>query len=550
MNPKGLRAALRVSVALIGAAVLGLLLTTAHDSSASDEISRIRERFDEMNSRILSEWYSSAGEGRESNANRVYRDYAYLLMASKTDALKEGIDKASSPAEAEILRKAHDYLMLHRIYGEVSLSLDNLRRFERNNQILIAGSNTALSLRSFPAMLANEEDRAKRRNWYLASRELLDAANVLLFSFRVDFDRFARELAGKPGRDYFVDFHKLDLDLMSEVADAVLESTREEYEDLLTELTASQLGMEFRELRAYDVPYLLRFPALDRSFPSGKMEDAARKWMRSLDINMGRQRHLRIYADDRDGKDPAPRTFPIANERNTRISILTQGGLSDYVNLFTQLGEAQFYFHISPDLPFEHRAVGSPLLPRTYGQLFRRVLLQPEWRDQYLNIREEDAELAAKALRIHELHDLRMAAGRHRWQMLRRETPDAPPTAYNEIMQAAMLWPYGSSEMPEHQFADDDLESGIFLVAYLLAAQLDEKLSTEFGQDWFSSSRAGDWLRDQWAKGFTVSGPDLARSWGVDGPDPRILLSEALDAGEEPDPDEEDEPLTRDAAGD
>lgn len=544
MIPKGLTAALRVSVVLIGAAALGLLLISVSDASASDEVSRIRERFDEMNSRILSEWYSSAGEGRESNANRVYRDYAYLLMASKTDALKEGLMKASSPERAEILQKAHDYLMLHRIYGEISQSLDNMRRFERNNQIQMAGSSTALTLRSFPTMLANETDRSNRRNWYLASRELLDAANVLLFSLRVDFDRFSRELAGKPGRDYLVDFYELDLGLMSEIADAVLESTREEFEALLTELTSSQLGMEFRELRAYDVPHLLRFPALDRSFPKGKMEDSANKWMRSLDINMGRQRYLRIYADDRAGKDPTPRTFPISNERNTRISIATQDGFPDYVNLFAQLGEAQFYYHISPELPFEHRAVGSPLLPQSYGQLFRRVLSQPEWRDEYLSIRDEDAELASKAFRLSELHDLRMAAGRHQWQVFRRENPDAPPTAYNEIMQAAMLWPFGSSEMPEHLVADDDLASGTFLVAYLLATQLEEKLVSEFGPQWYSNSKAGNWLRNQWARGFTVSAPDLPKSWGLDGPDPGVLLSAVQNA------DGEVEPLTPDATGD
>lgn len=539
MHPKGVVAVMKTPAIPIGSIALGLLLISATAVPASDEVARIRERFDEMNSRILTEWYSSAGEGRESNATRVYKDYAYLLMASKTDALREEVQRASSPEEAAILQKAYDYLMLQRICGETSLSLDNLRRFERNQEIKIAGSSTALTLRTYPTMVANEANRANRRNWYLASRELLDGANVLLFSLRVDFDRFSREFAGVPGSDYFAKIHEYDLDLMTRIADTVLETTLDEYEKLLTDLAASQLGMELRDLRAYDTPHLLRFPALDRSFQAGKMEDVGGKWLRSLDINMGRQRYLRLNTDYRPGKDPAPRTFPISNERNTRISIVPQGGFPDYVSFLTQLGEAQFYYHISPTLPFEHRAVGSPLIASTYGVLFNRLLLDSAWRDRYLNIRDEDAGLAADAIRLRHLHDLRLAAGRHKWQMLRRENPDASPASYNEIMQGAMLWPYGASEMAEHLFADDNLESGVFLVASVLAAQLEDRLVSEFGPGWFSSAAAGEWLTRQWARGYTVSGPALPQSWGLNGPDPAILMTAAL-----PDGPDGGEPLT------
>ncbi len=512
-----------------------LVAVLAGAVQAAEDTGRIREKCVELWSRVQVARFAAAGEGKEQDLLRVYKDYDYLLKSSKTDALREAMEKASDQAEKDRLTRLYEYLLAERVAYAVGANTDNMARMARNSATKIGSAS--LTLRSFPSLVANEADRANRRNWYLATRDLLENYNVFLLNHQIDLDTRTREICGGATAAEFA-YRRLELDPVAtdSLAARILRETREEYTGLLaTTVTAELGGLALKDLRAYDLPRLLRFASLDPCFAKGKEPDVAGGWLRSLGVDLAGQRALRQSLDPLDGKSSDVEVFPVANERDTRLSLVRVGGLPDYLDYFAAVGEAEFYLHISPDLAFEDRFLGSPVLPRAYGLLIQGVLRDAAWRDAHLKIKPEQKEAVGLALRFYQLYDLRRAAGRHLYQTARRADPaKTGPAEFQKLMEDALSFSHTASEQSGYLEAEDYGQSGVYLLAAALAEQVRQKLVTDFGSDWHAKAEAGAWLKEQWSRGYQMRTPDLAAAWGLTAVDPGALLGVGADPSEAP----------------
>lgn len=504
-----------------GGLALSALALGAVSSEAKEEIDRIREKAAELASSLQTERFSSLAEGKESNLDRVYRDFDYLLKESKNEAVREALEGASDP-DADRLRRLDAFLLDGRIVGPIAPNIDNANLYRRDTALSVG--DREVDLRTIELALANEPDRGQRRIMYLASRDLLENFNVFSINLKVDLDKHAQEVAGKDYASFLAESWQIDPAEVEVVCRQVLDATKDEYLALLPQCVDAEFdGLSMEEFREYDRPVLLRARSVDGTFRSGKEIDVADKWLKNLGLGVKGEKKLRLKVESKPGMWPDASVFPIGNSADTRVSMVPMGGLRDYWELFGALGAANFHTQIDGQRPFEHQRLGAPLTPLVYASLFQSVLADPTWRDAYLEV--EDAEAVARAARFRQLFEVRQNAARYVFQRQMAAGPEATPTAYAAWMQEALGYAQTSSEESNYLSCQDLHLSGLRTWAAVLAAQVEQKLASQFGEDWWSKGEAGKWLKEQWARGFEVPAPELGAALEIGSLDPAFLAA-------------------------
>ena len=190
----------------IGLGLFGASLM-ASTVQAGKEVDRIREKTEELASRLVSEGFSHLGEGKESNLDRVYRDYDYILKESKLEEIDNDLATATEDEQAR-LKRLRRFIVSGMILAPVAANYDNAESYITSAAMSVAGAE--LTLLTFESMLANEEKRSNRRIWYLASRDLQENANVFEINLRHDLDKQAMEKVGMGYEDFLAQSYGID----------------------------------------------------------------------------------------------------------------------------------------------------------------------------------------------------------------------------------------------------------------------------------------------------------------------------------------------------
>lgn len=505
-------------------AACGLALTTltlVSGISQANEVDRIREKAEELAGKLQSERYSFMGEAKESNLDRVYRDFDYLLKESKNEIVAEALGAASG-SEADRLHRLDSFLLHGRIYAPVASSFDNANSYRRD--AAISTGEQEITLQNYEATLAGQSDRTKRRILYLASRDLRENFNVFEINLGIDLDRQSNEITGKSYADFLASTWGIDPAEVEAMCAEVLSATKDEYMSLLPTVIGDALdGMSVDDFREYDRPFLLRAMNVDGTFKSGKEVDTADKWLKDMGLGVKSAKKLRLKIDSKAGMWPEAAVFPVENSKDTRVSMVPMGGVRDYWELFGALGKANFFYNIGDDRPFEYQRIGSPLSPMVYASLFQSVLADAAWRDKYLKV--EDAAAVERTVRFRQLFELRLDAAHYIFQRRLVRGENAAPTDYTAWIQENLGYAQTSSEEPNYLLSQDLHRSGLRVWSAILAAQLDEKLTAQFGEDWWSKGEAGKWLKSQWSRGFEVAPTDLGAALEIGTADPTAVVS-------------------------
>jgi hypothetical protein len=511
-----------------------ILALSLLDAGQADEIDRIREKAEELASKVRSAWYETLGVGKDPEIERAHKDYAYLLGKKKISQMQELVEKAGNPAERSLREKSLRFLQDRTVWSRVAPTLDNYLEYDGTANI--QADKEKIYLRRFWQQLAQTPDRNQRRILYLAAGELVTNANVYLLNIEIDLHSASEDLGLGNYYHFLAETEGWNLDEMESLAQQILEETQDEYEPLLEKMCMSALDQELRRVRAYDVPILLSKTKFDDAFSEDKIEELAEKTLKDIGIDLGDQRYLRFDFKDREGKDPDAHCFPVDNDRNTRITMIADGGLDDCRDFLRCLGESQFYYNIDSSLPFEQRFLGNPIVPMVFGELMTHLLEESAWlQKRCSNISQDQHAEFAETLRFLKLYDLREAAGRYLFQRKIQEDTGVSGKEYREQMEAATLIPQTGNEEAFYLMSNDRFLSGGKLVAAVMEPHLRKKLVESFGEDWYHNKKVGGYLRNIASRGFSRTPEDWAAEWGVTGMDPVLLLAElggAVESGE------------------
>jgi hypothetical protein len=511
---------------LAGLPILLLVLAAASPpAGAKEEMKRIREKAEELARKEREAWFNTLGMGKKAGIERAHKDYAYLLGKKKIEEVEQLVEQAEDPEERKLRNLTVQFLQDRTIWLQVAPTLDNYLEFMRKGSIL-AGDVTVLLTR-FHNQLSETPEQSQRRLIYLAAQSQITNANVFLLNMEIDLDRYAQELGLENYYDFLAAYQGWDPSLMDSLATRLLAETREEYRLLLEKEVQRALNQQLRRVRMFDMPYVMAGHRFDDLFPAKKIEEVGRKAAEGIGVPWKNQRYLRVDLKDREGKVPEAHCFPVANGRNTWITMIPEGGVDDYREYLGALGEAEFYYHIDEELPFEYRYLGAPVLPMVFGDLFAGLLEKPDWLAKHVRSLDEErlADLQ-EFLRLSRLYELRRAAAHYLFQRRLHQDPKTPPSAYTEIMEEALLVTQTRNEEPFYLSANDRFRSGGRLLAAVLAAELSQYLKDQAGADWYLNKKGWAVLRAIASEGFARSPMEWSAEWGYPELEPALLRAE------------------------
>jgi hypothetical protein len=503
---------------------LGLLVVLGSSGAgASDRFERIREKAGELAVAVNRAKAQPLAEGKDSEMEKAYGGYAYLLTPSKLEELQELINEATDEAERVRRERTAAILRHHAIRSRVAPVVDNYRNALRDNSISVEEGDIVLL--GLDHRIGLQPDRDVRRKWWLAASQLYTAINVYQRSLLADLDTEAQKLGYAGYYPVLTEVEGWDLPLLKSTAESFLEASAAAYETQLEQWAQSELEMEVRKMRTYDADRLFFFPELSAGVKKFKVLDVATKSLKETGCDLKKQRTLKTNLRDKKNKLPTARAFQ-TQAGKAEVTMIPSGMLSDLQDFLGALGEAEFYFLMPGELPFEQAYTGTNILPSVYRALFEMICEEPAWVSRHLKLDGATPDEVAAAFRFRRLANVRRAAGNFLFALRLHENPQIDPEQYNEVMQRTMLWRRIANDADTYLRSNDDFRCGGFVLGQAIAAQIREALKAEWGPEWFRHEGLCERLEQGAAQGYAITLEQFLAIWGIEALDPSVLAAQ------------------------
>jgi len=497
--------------------VLGLAVWLALGVSttawAADEYERIREKAAEMAVAVNGRIYDAYGEGKDSDLERAYGDFHYLLTPAKLKDMAALVAAAPDEIERERRKETEAFLQYHAMRAASAPLIDNTRDALRDNSIRV--EEGLIVLRGLEHRIGREPDQDIRRKWALASSQLYTGINVYLLNTMVDLDMQAEQLGFEGYYDFLRQAQDWDLELLSATATTLLENTQQSYETALERHAQAELGEELRKVRTYDALRMLFFPQLSEKVEADDVEEIVERSLEAMGYDLGDQRNLRLDLKERDGKVPEAMAHQISPGKS-RVTMIPTDYFTDAQDLMSAYGAAEFYHYIPDKVRFERAYFGTNILPQVYASLFALIAAEPAWIERHLELDGATAEEVASALHFRHLLQTRRAAGQFLFQLRLHENHRIDPGEYNEMMEEALVWRRTSNDAEAYLSANDDYRSGGQVLGAVIAVQIRDALRAEWGEEWFRNKELARRLKQGTAQGFVMPLDEFLAIWGLE----------------------------------
>ncbi len=287
-----------------------------------------------------------------------------------------------------------------------------------------------------------------------------------------------------------------------------LVQTDDRYRELVDPRLERQGLPPLGQLRRSDLPRFFRATDLDQLFEAGRPIDSLRVTLAGLGTEMDRQRNVHLDTESRPTKSARAFCSTPRVPDEVHLVIAPHGGRDDYSALFHEAGHAQHYAHVDPGLPVEFRRLGDNSVTESFAFLLEHLLEEPPWLRECLGA--EDPAPAVAHARASRLMLLRRYAAKLVYELELHGSSselERMPARYAELLSAAtgVRWPHESWLAD----VDEGFYAACYLRAWALAARWRVALQERYGEAWFESSAAGEWLRGLWRHGQRLDAVEL-----------------------------------------
>ncbi|HEY3193509.1 MAG TPA: hypothetical protein VGJ61_12040 [Solirubrobacterales bacterium] len=439
-----------------------------------------------------------AGHKPDLAVEAIYERHEALFERDAVDRIGEARRAASGEEEVR-LRHLHHFALDGHLGAETRELEARLADLEAALEIEVGGES--IPYRTAPVVQANEADPECRaaieaaRNAVLAER-----LNPLHLEGLERAHARCVELGWPSYLDAYSDVRALDIRGLAGRLERFAEATEDGYRGTVDPELERTVGLALEELRRSDLARFFRAAHLDELFPSGRMVGALRETLAGLGIDLEAQSNVTLDTESRPTK--SPRAFCSTPRVPDEVYLVMPpiGGREDYAALFHEAGHAEHYGCTDAALSFEFRRLGDNSVTESFAFLLEGLTASPEWLERILGAGGADA--AIEHARAARLVMLRRYSAKIAYEVeLHGPAADLGAMAdrYSKLLgeRIGVAWPR------ETWLADVD--SGFYVACYLRAWALEVdwrgELATRFGEAWFSSREAGDWLRGLWRQG-------------------------------------------------
>jgi hypothetical protein len=473
------------------------------------DLDAYRERAERFLEQIDREHYlHHSGRKRTYEIEPIYRRHSELFSRDAVEGLREAAGRASGEERQRAGRLLE--FAFHGHLGEaVKRQAAALAELEASLELEV--DSEPIPYRGAAVAQANEADAECRAAIETARNELLaERLNPLHLEMLARAHELARELGWSSYREACAELRGIDLDALAAQAREFVRATDGAYAELVDPELESAGIARLGELRRSDLPRFFRAPALDALFPAGRVVAAFADTLRGLGIDLAGQANVHLDTERRPTK--SARAFCAIPKVPEEIHLVISpvGGRDDYEALFHEGGHAEHYAHVDPAMAFEHRRLGDNSVTESFAFLLEHLTEDPGWLEARLGVAEPQPVL--RHARAVKLVMLRRYAAKIAYEL---ELHDASPVLGEmPARYAALLAGFVRVRWPADSWLAD-VDPGFYVACYLRAWALETSwrraLRDRFGERWFESGAAGEWLRSLWRRGQRHDATELVQ---------------------------------------
>jgi hypothetical protein len=479
--------------------------------SAGLDLDAYRARAEEFCEELSREHYLHlAGHKPTLDIEPIYERHPALFDESTVKALRDLVDRPAADEERRRLRHLLHFAVDGLLGQATKAETAELARLEV--ELEVSEDGTRVPYRAVPVEQANEPDGDRRARLSEARDELLEERLNPLYGIVLERSHALTRELGWPGyAAAYAELRGVDLHELSRQSAAFLEATDESYERLVGPALERAGLPPLGELRRSDVPRLFRATELDPQFPAERLVGSFAETVGGMGIELARQPNVHLDTESRATKSPRAFCSTPRVPDEVYLVIAPIGGRDDYAAFFHEGGHAEHYANTDPALPFEFRHLGDNAVTESFAFLMEHLVDDQTWLERILGA--ADPERAIAHSRARDLVLLRRYAAKISYELeLHGPDPDlgAMPGRYAELLGGAtrVRWPSAGWM--------DDVDGGFYVACYLRAWALESRwrsaLRERWGERWFASREAGEWLVDLWRGGQRLGAGDLAQT--------------------------------------
>lgn len=454
-----------------------------------------RNDYNAMQQDLAAAEYEYLSGSQPLDLKPVYGRYCDLWRLSTIEELKaaraEGFEHNRAAVD-RLWSAAHETRILHAAH-ELDTALEQARtNFEEQPH----------SLAQLRAKLASEPIRDRRFRIYSAYAELIASRNDL----RRERVELLKELARKAGYgsplELYSEVRRTDYHSLDAQTQRFLAHTERAYA-IAREARLRRLGVSPLDAHRADSLYFLAITQFDELYPSRRLLLVWRETMSGMGVRTYAQKELQVGSRVRE--DVGAFAVGLSAGRVYLGLHPSLGGLKGYEQFFHVSAKAQLLAYTSPQLQLEFRYAGDRALEEGYGLLLASIVTEPAWLERAGNARAADLLSFAALAR---LARLRYWAALLHYELNLYATGGG---AYAQEVSAATGFKF---EDVEH-LTQPALESAYRLRGAIFEALLREYMMTRYGRAWWTSTRAGGFLKELWNTGYRYDADELAAQIGL-----------------------------------
>jgi hypothetical protein len=492
---------------LAGLVVLVALGGTLVPASARADVERIREKAVELAQKLARERFEVRAKVAKPAAERVFKDYDFILKDSKIKEVGKEKNDPQAPALGYFLASA---------IVDMGLApyTDQLTTYEQSTTADFNGGK--LLYTDLVKKLATSSEDADRRKIASLMGPILENEGV----FRNEIAR--RRSAGYVQLGYanYGDFYGkregMDLAGVRASAESYLTSSQALYDSLFALMAQRVLKTEARRVRFIDLPYLTQGAEFADLFPGSQLERAKRV-MKGLGVAIDSYSGFLIDDEVRPGKALAPEAFAVVVPSDVRVSVNPVGGVADIDQYLHALGDAAAFL-LTPATAFEPAYLVNRTAQATMTWVPRLVLEDPAW--IRANVKADpdrlNAYLAYRA--FVSLYNARVLAAA---AILEIDTytgvGDGPEKEFQDTFSTAVGARISTSEGKRAYEYLHELQEASEFQGLLIATALVDHLRAAHGQSWFEDGQSASDLLALWKRAGGLSVDSIVAAAGGDG---------------------------------
>jgi hypothetical protein len=512
------------------------------------KLEQYRQEYAGFNEDLLREFYlHHSGQKLNLELEPIYERHSDLYSLDSIDQLRQQFNDTSEHFQTARASVGHllTFAINNFLEAQVKTLTEQVSKREASATVEWGGGR--LTFQESAIAIANETDRKLRNDIFQARVLMIQASNDLRAERLLKLHEAATGInwlapvggraalsaepaiasseanGAVPGRSQhplsysyaslYEDMLGLDFGQLEQGCQGLLARTEAAYVTRLSEALKRDLGISLDQVTRSDAVYFLHHSSHESRFPAAGLLDTYRETMSGLGIKAEAQQNILIDDEARPHKNPRAFCAPIRIPGEIRLVIRPFGGQSDYLAFLHEAGHAQHYAWTSSSLPPEFKYTGDAALTETYAFLFNHLPGDPAWLASILGF--ADNEDFVRATMLAKLVTVRRYAAKfiYERELHSNGDLDAASRRYSELQTDSTKFRTGDAEFLFD--LDDGFYSAGYLRAWAFEVELREHIKSRFGTSWWTSRKAGNFLKEIWETGERHTADEMASLIGI-----------------------------------